>query len=54
MEINFNNIDCIEFMTMAYEFDKLPKKERKLMKKQAETMAKYLYIFSKRIDIIKE
>lgn len=42
------------FMTMAYEFDKLPKKERKLMKKQAETMAKYLYIFSKRIDIIKE
>ena len=42
------------FMTMAYEFDKLPKKERKLMKKQAETMAKYLYILSKRIDITKE
>lgn len=42
------------FMTMAHEFDKLPKKERKLMKKQAETMAKYLYILSKRIDITKE
>lgn len=48
-----NKLEKLDWF-MAHEFDKLPKKERKLMKKQAETMAKYLYILSKRIDITKE